>query len=168
MTWKASWRWWKERPALTARLDLPAAWSSLGIWLWAPAFPTNQIFIELILCCTLAALATAVFNYFPHLTQLLEDRQPLMEEQDAKVNLLAFSGFPLGRNKAQIDVVTDDQGRFVVPDLPKAEYDKIADQVTAKAPLGHAVASQKSSTTLITMNTRVALTRARSQSGTRS
>jgi hypothetical protein len=26
----------------------------------------------------------------------------------AKVNLLAFSGFPLGRNKAQIDVVTDD------------------------------------------------------------
>src|SRR5882762_7837585 len=28
--------------------------------------------------------------------------------RDAKVNLLAFSGFPLGRNKAQIDVVTDD------------------------------------------------------------
>jgi len=26
--------------------------------------------------------------------------------RDAKVNLLAFSGFPLGRNKAQIDVVT--------------------------------------------------------------
>jgi hypothetical protein len=28
--------------------------------------------------------------------------------RDAKVNLLAFSGFPLGRNNAQIDVVTDD------------------------------------------------------------
>src|ERR1700682_4477245 len=28
--------------------------------------------------------------------------------RDAKVNLLAFSGFPLGRDKAQIDVVTDD------------------------------------------------------------
>src|SRR2546423_8673880 len=28
--------------------------------------------------------------------------------RDAKVNLLAFSGFPQGRNKAQIDVVTDD------------------------------------------------------------
>jgi hypothetical protein len=27
---------------------------------------------------------------------------------DASVNLLAFSGFPQGRNKAQIDVVTDD------------------------------------------------------------
>src|SRR5258708_22593774 len=34
--------------------------------------------------------------------------------RDAKVNLLAFSGFPLGRNKAQIDVVTDDL------DAPKA------------------------------------------------
>src|SRR5436853_7002984 len=28
--------------------------------------------------------------------------------RDANVNLLAFSGFPQGRNKAQIDVVTDD------------------------------------------------------------
>jgi hypothetical protein len=28
--------------------------------------------------------------------------------RDAKVNLLAFSGFPQGRSKAQIDVVTDD------------------------------------------------------------
>jgi hypothetical protein len=28
--------------------------------------------------------------------------------RDANVNLLAFSGFPLGRNKAQIDLVTDD------------------------------------------------------------
>jgi len=27
--------------------------------------------------------------------------------RDANVNLLAFSGFPQGRNKAQIDVVTD-------------------------------------------------------------
>lgn len=30
--------------------------------------------------------------------------------RDANVNLLAFSGFPQGRNKAQIDVVTDDFG----------------------------------------------------------
>jgi len=28
--------------------------------------------------------------------------------RDANVDLLAFSGFPQGRNKAQIDVVTDD------------------------------------------------------------
>ena len=28
--------------------------------------------------------------------------------RDANVNVLAFSGFPQGRNKAQIDVVTDD------------------------------------------------------------
>ena len=28
--------------------------------------------------------------------------------RDAKLNLLAFSGFPQGHNKAQIDVVTDD------------------------------------------------------------
>lgn len=28
--------------------------------------------------------------------------------RDANVNLLAFSGFPHGRNKAQIDLVTDD------------------------------------------------------------
>jgi hypothetical protein len=28
--------------------------------------------------------------------------------RDARVNLLAFSGFPQGRSKAQIDVVTDD------------------------------------------------------------
>jgi hypothetical protein len=28
--------------------------------------------------------------------------------RDANVNLLAFSGFPRGRNRAQIDVVTDD------------------------------------------------------------
>jgi hypothetical protein len=28
--------------------------------------------------------------------------------RDANVNLLAFSGFPQGRNKAQIDIVTDD------------------------------------------------------------
>jgi hypothetical protein len=28
--------------------------------------------------------------------------------RDAKVNLLAFSGFPQGRNNAQINVVTDD------------------------------------------------------------
>jgi hypothetical protein len=28
--------------------------------------------------------------------------------RDAKVNPLAFSGFPQGRSKAQIDVVTDD------------------------------------------------------------
>jgi len=28
--------------------------------------------------------------------------------KDANVNLLAFSGFPQGRNKAQIDLVTDD------------------------------------------------------------
>jgi hypothetical protein len=28
--------------------------------------------------------------------------------RDANVNLIAFSGFPQGRNKAQIDVVTDD------------------------------------------------------------
>jgi hypothetical protein len=28
--------------------------------------------------------------------------------RDANVNLLAFSGFPQGRNKAQIDVVADD------------------------------------------------------------
>jgi len=28
--------------------------------------------------------------------------------RDANVNLLAFSGFPQGRSKAQIDVVTDD------------------------------------------------------------
>lgn len=28
--------------------------------------------------------------------------------RDANLNLLAFSGFPQGRNKAQIDIVTDD------------------------------------------------------------
>jgi hypothetical protein len=28
--------------------------------------------------------------------------------RDANVNLLAFSGFPQGRNRAQIDIVTDD------------------------------------------------------------
>ena len=28
--------------------------------------------------------------------------------KDANINLLAFSGFPQGRNKAQIDLVTDD------------------------------------------------------------
>jgi hypothetical protein len=28
--------------------------------------------------------------------------------RNAKVNLLAFSGFPQGRNKAQLDLVTDD------------------------------------------------------------
>lgn len=28
--------------------------------------------------------------------------------RDARINLLAFSGFPQGRNKAQIDIVTDD------------------------------------------------------------
>lgn len=28
--------------------------------------------------------------------------------RDANVNLLAFSGFPQGRNKAQVDVVTED------------------------------------------------------------
>jgi hypothetical protein len=32
----------------------------------------------------------------------------LMALKDANVNLLAFSGFPQGRNKAQIDLVTDD------------------------------------------------------------
>src|SRR3979411_1724943 len=31
----------------------------------------------------------------------------LEPRRDANVNLLAFSGFPQGRNKAQIDVVTD-------------------------------------------------------------
>lgn len=30
--------------------------------------------------------------------------------RDENLNLLAFSGFPLGRNKAQIDIVTDDIG----------------------------------------------------------
>src|SRR5271155_3714343 len=44
---------------------------------------------------------------------------------------------------------------------------KIADHVMAEVPLGHAVAIQKSSTTLITMNTRVALTKAGSKSGRR-
>ncbi len=32
--------------------------------------------------------------------------------RDANVNLLAFSGFPQGRNKAQIDVATDDFDGF--------------------------------------------------------
>src|ERR1700694_4096016 len=32
--------------------------------------------------------------------------------RDANVNLLAFTGFPQGRNKAQIDVVTDDLDRL--------------------------------------------------------
>ena len=32
--------------------------------------------------------------------------------RDANVNLLAYSGFPQGRNKAQIDVVTDDFDGF--------------------------------------------------------
>ena len=32
----------------------------------------------------------------------------LRARRDANVRLLAFSGFPQGRNKAQIDVVTDD------------------------------------------------------------
>ncbi len=30
--WSASWRWWKERPAFTARLDVPSTWSTFGIW----------------------------------------------------------------------------------------------------------------------------------------
>ena len=30
--WSASWRWWQNRPALNLRLDMPAAWSTLGIW----------------------------------------------------------------------------------------------------------------------------------------
>ena len=48
----------RARAQVIICLVLTAVWSSLGIWLWAPAFPANQIFIELILCCTLAALAT--------------------------------------------------------------------------------------------------------------
>jgi two-component system, cell cycle sensor histidine kinase PleC len=37
---------------------LATLWSSVAIWLWSPAYPANQIFIELILCCTLASLVT--------------------------------------------------------------------------------------------------------------
>jgi two-component system cell cycle sensor histidine kinase PleC len=48
----------RARAQVVICLVLTAVWSSLGIWLWSPDFPANQIFIELILCCTLAALAT--------------------------------------------------------------------------------------------------------------
>lgn len=33
--------------------------------------------------------------------------------RDAGVNLLAFSGFPQGRNRAQVDIVTDDIDRVM-------------------------------------------------------
>ena len=37
---------------------LSTLWSSVAIWLWSPDYPANQVFIELILCCTLASLVT--------------------------------------------------------------------------------------------------------------
>jgi hypothetical protein len=48
------------------------------------------------------------YAYVTAASQPGEAARILQALRDAKVNLLAFSGFPQGRNKAQIDVVTDD------------------------------------------------------------
>jgi two-component system cell cycle sensor histidine kinase PleC len=37
---------------------LTTVWSTVAILIWSPNFPANPIFIQFILCCTLAALAT--------------------------------------------------------------------------------------------------------------
>ena len=48
------------------------------------------------------------YAYFTVANRSGEAARILESLRDAKINLLAFSGFPQGRNKAQIDVVTDD------------------------------------------------------------
>jgi hypothetical protein len=48
------------------------------------------------------------YAYFTVASKPGEAARVLEALRDANVDLLAFSGFPQGRNKAQIDVVTDD------------------------------------------------------------
>jgi len=48
------------------------------------------------------------YAYFTAANKAGEAARILEALRDANVNLLAFSGFPQGRNKAQVDVVTDD------------------------------------------------------------
>jgi hypothetical protein len=48
------------------------------------------------------------YAYVTSMSKPGEAARILQALRDANVNLLAFSGFPQGRNKAQIDVVTDD------------------------------------------------------------
>jgi hypothetical protein len=48
------------------------------------------------------------YAYFTVANRSGEAARILEVLRDANINLLAFSGFPQGRNKAQIDLVTDD------------------------------------------------------------
>jgi hypothetical protein len=63
--------------------------------------------------------------------------------RDANVNLLAFSGFPQGRNKAQVDIVTDDinglkasarQNKWKLSRVKRAFLLQGADEVGAALP----------------------------------
>jgi hypothetical protein len=47
------------------------------------------------------------YTYLTTTSRPGEAAQVLEALRDANVNLLAFSGFPQGRNKAQLDIVTD-------------------------------------------------------------
>jgi len=48
----------RARHKVIVCMFLTLVWTSVAIWLWAPGNPGNQMFVDLILCCTLAALAT--------------------------------------------------------------------------------------------------------------
>ena len=48
------------------------------------------------------------YAYFTVANRSGEAARILEVVRDANINLLAFSGFPQGRNKAQIDLVTED------------------------------------------------------------
>ena len=48
------------------------------------------------------------YAYFTVANRSGEAARILEALRDSNINLLAFSGFPQGRNKAQIDLVTDD------------------------------------------------------------
>jgi two-component system cell cycle sensor histidine kinase PleC len=48
----------RARHKVLVLLLLTCVWSSVVFFIWSPAYPANQIFVELILCCTLAALTT--------------------------------------------------------------------------------------------------------------
>ena len=50
------------------------------------------------------------YAYFTVANRSGEAARILEALRDSNLNLLAFSGFPQGRNKAQIDLVTDDIG----------------------------------------------------------
>ena len=48
----------RSRQQVVICFVLAAVWSSVAYWLWHPSYAANYVFVELILCCTLAAIAT--------------------------------------------------------------------------------------------------------------